>query len=105
MKLKHAVFLGLILFLSSCKTVNVKAEQLATIRSGSSVTGFQNCAFVIQFDNEFGSTVVPINLDPIYQINGLKVEVILTNSTELATCAQGSPPMVEVVFIRELPQN
>ncbi|OEK06918.1 hypothetical protein [Roseivirga misakiensis] len=105
MKLKHIAFLSLILCLYGCKTVEVKAEQLATIRDGANVAGFQTCGWVIQFDNEFSSIVVPVDLDPAFQQDGLKVEVILTNSTQLATCRRDSPPMVEVVFIREIESN
>jgi len=102
MKLKHLVFFSLLILLYSCKTEETKAEQLATIRDGATLNNYETCGWVIQFDNEFGSIVVPVDLDPAFQQDNLKVEVILTNSTEPATCRRDAPPKVIVVFIKEI---
>lgn len=102
MRLKHFALFTFLL-LCGCKTDDTLIEQAAVIRSGVNVTGFTSCDWVIQFSGEFNSIVVPVSLDVAFQQNGLAVQVILTNSTELAECpSSGTKPYkVKIVSIRE----
>lgn len=102
MRLKYlALFVFLLLY--GCKTDDtVVIEQPAVIKAGSNVSGFSSCDWVIQFSNDFNTKVVPISLDVAFQQDGLKVQVIVTNSTELADCvSSGSPFKARIVSIRE----
>lgn len=101
MRLKYfALFVFLLLY--GCKADDTVIEQSAVIRAGANVSDFSSCDWVIQFNNEFSSTVVPLNLDVAFQQDGLEVQVIVTNSTELADCISSSNVYkARVVTIRE----
>ena len=100
MRLKYfTLFIFLLLY--SCKTDDTVIEQAAVIKAGTNVQGFESCDWVIQFSNEFNTKVVPLSLDVAFQQNGLEVQVIVTNTTEVAECAAGNPYKVRIVSIRE----
>lgn len=103
MKLKYLVlFLTLVIAIVGCKSNDDGAviEQLATIRDGANVGGYASCGWIIEFENGFGSVVVPESIAPEFQQDQLEVLVIVTNSLELADCTSRSERKVRVVSIR-----
>lgn len=103
MKLKYLVlFLTLAIAIVGCKSNDdgTVVEQIATVRDGANVAGFESCGWVIEFNNSFGSIVVPESIDPEFQQDQLEVLVIVTNSLELADCTSRSERKVRVVSIR-----
>lgn len=101
MRLKYFA-LFIILLLYSCKTEDPVLEQSAVIRAGANVEDFESCDWVIQFNNEFSTKVVPLSLDVAFQQDGLEVQVVITNSSELADCLPGGNRYkARIISIRE----
>lgn len=101
MNYKHFLLLTLLVF-CGCKSNDdtAAAEQVAIIKDGANVAGFESCGWVIDFDNRFGSTVVPESLAAEFQQDNLEVRIVVTNSAEPADCAPGSTQKVRIVTIR-----
>lgn len=100
MKLRYFAFFSVLLLLG-CAAEEVDVEKSAVILAGTNVNGFESCDWVIQFNNEFNTKVVPVSLDVAFQQNALEVQVVVTNSTELADCVAGNPVKVRIISIRE----
>lgn len=101
MNFKHFTLLALLIFCGCTpKEDTTAAEQVAIIRNGANVTGFESCGWVIEFDTRFGSTVVPESLPAEFQQDNLEVRIIVTNSADPADCAPGSTQKVRIVTIR-----
>lgn len=100
MKLRYFAFFSVLLLLG-CAAEEIDVEKSAVILAGTNVNGFESCDWVIQFNNEFNTKVVPVSLDVAFQQNALEVQVVVTNSTELADCVTGNPVKVRIISIRE----
>ncbi len=102
MNYKHLTLLALLIFCgcNSNSDTAPSAEQVAIIKNGANVTGFQSCGWVIEFNTRFGSTVVPESLPVEFQQDNLEVRIIVTNSADPADCGPGEAHKVRIVTIR-----
>ncbi len=101
MNFKHLTLLAF-LVLFGCKSSDdgIVTEQVAIIKDGANLAGFESCGWVIDFDNRFGSTVVPESLPDEFQQDNLEVRIVVTNSAEPADCTTGATHKVRIVSIR-----